>query len=187
MKRGLRIMAILGIMAFVAAVPPAGGASGNKYGNASIPPTECEDANGDKVGEISFAGPTTLWPPNHKYVNVTITATSEDEDDKATVATEGAHNQVDGEGNEAPGSGNTDPSTDVNPAVASDEGTPSASVTLGIRAERAGTVKAGRTYTIMVVATFEDSDGDGNMTTTECDETYEIFVPHDQRGGAGWK
>jgi hypothetical protein len=32
-------------------------------------------ACGTDGDNITFSGPTTLWPPNHKYRTVTITAT----------------------------------------------------------------------------------------------------------------
>ncbi|MGH2684695.1 MAG: hypothetical protein ACRDJP_04425 [Actinomycetota bacterium] len=149
-------------------------APGNKYANTTRTGA-CETAQmGDSL-TVTITGPETLWPPNHKLVPVSITATDTD-GDEVMLATEGAHDQIVG-GEEANGSGNT--VDDVDPAMDSASGAGTATTEHGVRAERAGTVKDGRTYTLM----YEASGG----VDDTCEGSFSIFVPHDQRGGAGWK
>lgn len=170
MRRSLGIMTILAVLAMAFAVPPAGGASGNKY-------PVIEDVFACDNGDIIYHGPAKLWPPNHKYVNISIEAVADNQSDEVMLDTEGAHNEVNSDGSEFNGSGNTPVGTDVNPAAAHDQGTGSAEVFHDVRAERAGTGD-GRIYTIEATANFGGE---------ECIHEFTIEVPHDQRGGAGWK
>lgn len=112
---------------------------------------------------LMYAGPTTIWPPDHRYRDWTITA-------------------VDGNGEHGPvtlsvtptwdeplvGSGNTD-----NDVVGSwfAQSTGEASVAGRVRAERSGSGD-GRTYSFRTRATFDDQ--------SICDHTFTATVPHDE-------
>jgi hypothetical protein len=155
----------------------------------------CEDADGDKVGEIRYVGPLTMWPPNHKYQPVTVVATAENPDDDVHLLTAGTHDEYLEDGSEQNGAGNT--TDDVSPAAAEDgPHTGSATTAHQLRSERAGTGD-GRTYTLDWQATFSNDGGEpvvcgsedlgaGEMTG-EPDVAYSVAVPHDMRCGAGWK
>lgn len=172
MKRTLTVLAAMGLVASLALVGPLGAKSGNKYDAT----TRSADCGSDGSMTVSIDGAEKLWPPNHKYVPQTITATDTD-GDEVMLATEGTHDQYAEDGTEANGAGNT--ADDVNPAAAEDTGTGEASTTHEVRAERAGPEQEGRTYTI----TYEASGG----TDDSCMGSFDIFVPHDMRGGADWK
>ena len=106
----------------------------------------------------SVASPSILWPPNHKMVPVSLTATAVDAVDPspACAITSVASNEpVDGLGD-----GDTGPDWDVTGSLA-----------LNLRAERAGN-GTGRIYTI----TVRCSDGSGNAST----RSVPVSVPHNQ-------
>ena len=207
MKGALRLLLAAFAALLLFGAPVATGDSGNKY-----PPktqvVECfDDAHEGPVGTITAQGPTDLWPPNHKPVTITITATSTDDGDEATLSGLNTHDQMvsengevqdnNGDG-EADGSGSTPFTSDADPMVyGPNEGTPSASQAIAVRSERAGTEKDGRTYTLSWNATFSDSETppDGSVldtddvspTTEECSGEFTVHAAHDQRGGAGWR
>ena len=112
------------------------------------------------------AQPNTLWPPNHRLVPVSISATAVDICDaspKCTIASITSNEPILG-----PGSGHTNPDwviTEPGPAVSP--------ATLGVllRAERAGG-GTGRVYTINVSC----SDASGNTTAGNTT----VSVVHDQ-------
>jgi len=110
--------------------------------------------------------PTTLWPPNHRWVPIHASAEANDFCGPATFTLVSVTSD---EAVDAPGSGNTAP--DIKGV---DAGT--ADLTFSVRAERAGGGD-GRTYT----ATYQAVDPSGNTSTG----TAEINVPHDQRHGGG--
>jgi len=110
--------------------------------------------------------PTTLWPPNHRWVPIHASAEANDFCGPATFTLVSVTSD---EAVDAPGSGNTAP--DIKGV---DAGT--ADLTFSVRAERAGGGD-GRTYT----ATYQAVDPSGNTSTG----TAEINVPHDQRHGSG--
>jgi PKD domain len=93
------------------------------------------------------AAPSSIWPPNHKYVTVKITATAHDNTDPSPkiAFVSMASNEADN----ARGSGNT-----ANDIVKVDD------FTFNIRAERSGP-GSGRTYTI----TYKATDASGNTAT----------------------
>jgi uncharacterized repeat protein (TIGR01451 family) len=97
------------------------------------------------------ASPSQLWPPNHKFVPITVTVSVGDECDGTPHVR--LVSIASNEGAGAPGSGNTSP--DVRGA---DFGTDDRSFQL--RAERSGS-GSGRVYTI----TYEAEDASGNVTT----------------------
>ena len=145
-----------------------GEAVGQKYPTSQNTVHDCGD---DRT--ITFAGPATLWPPNHKYFEAVITATG-DGDDQVTIESAGTHDEYtaseSGEQTEMQGAGNT--ADDVNPAADADGGHGNvASVTQSIRSERSGQGD-GREYTFSVIATFDDET---------CTAEFTSNVPHDMR------
>ena len=177
MRRLLQTSIAVIVVGVVSVVPSAGANSDhkNKYSDGEQVIHECDS------GDVTYDGPLTLWPPNHKYNEGTITATADNPDDEVTLTTEAAHDQVNEDGSEWNGAGNTPVEGDIktddpNPAT----GTGSASQTYDIRAERSGQRSAldeegrvGRHYVIGYEATFGASD--------PCVGMFELFVPHDMR------
>ena len=103
--------------------------------------------------------PDSLFPPNHKYVNVQATFTASDDFDPAPEVT--LVSVTSSEPDNASGDGNT-----TDDVVVVDEDT------FRLRAERSGSGD-GRVYTI----TYEAADACGNTTT----ETATVSVPHSRR------
>lgn len=112
------------------------------------------------------ASPAELWPPNHKFADVSVVGATDPDGDPITVT---ITNIAQDEPLDGPGDGNTCPD-------ASGVGTDVASV----RAERSGTKTTsgdGRVYHI----SFAAEDGRGGA----CSGTVQVCVPHDsQPGGA---
>ena len=144
-------------------------------------PFNCGDAEEDNY--VVFNGDLQMWPPNHKYQDLSITAEDRDGDgDEITLTTTVTHDEYvadyvpsddDSEdeqtSNEEQGAGHT--ANDASPFLANDSGTGEATTAHQVRSERSGRGD-GRTYTIDVLATF---DGD------ECTTTFSVEVPHDMR------
>lgn len=105
----------------------------------------------------SSVTPSSLWSPNHKMVPVSVKATVTDTCGEATwrivsISSNEAVNAI--------GSGNTAPDWEITgPSTAQ------------VRAERSGTNKAGRIYTIVLEAT----DGSGNVSLPA---SVIVTVPH---------
>jgi hypothetical protein len=171
MKRSIVRLTAAGVLGAFAIAAPVIAESGNKYGD-TVRTNACGT---DGSMTVSIGGPESLWPPNHKTVDVVLTATDTD-GDEVMLATEGTHDQYAEDGTEENGAGNT--AVDVEPPAAEGTGTGSAETTHGIRAERAGPDQEGRTYTIM----YEAAGG----TDDSCMGSFDIFVPHDMRGGRDW-
>lgn len=126
------------------------------------------------------ASPSSLWPPNRKYVPVELSVEASDICDSApTIAAVAQSSEPD----EATGQGDGSTTGDIRVTTAdgdvlvSSNDSPEVAFDpindhLELRAERAGG-GGGRTYTIMVTAT----DDSGNQTTA----TTTVVVPHDQR------
>lgn len=139
---------------------------------------ECPDAEGND-DLIVFEGDLVMWPPNHKYQDLGVTAVADDADEEVTLTTTVTHDEYvesftptspeDEEPEEEVGAGNT--RDDARPFFAMDMGTGEASTSHDVRSERSGRGD-GRTYTIGVTATF---DGE------ECSTAFEVVVPHDMR------
>jgi hypothetical protein len=130
---------------------PAGARHGGGSGASScMGTTDPSDA-----GTIMWS-PSVVWPPNHKLVPVEISWTenssSPADNDSNTLTVTG----ITSVGADKTGSGSGQPTAQQGPdytgvgnsATASD-GSP-ATVTVDVRAERAGTDKAGRTYMIQL-------------------------------------
>ena len=141
-------------------------------------PVSCNDEGEDNV--IVFDGDLQMWPPNHKYQDLSVTAEDRDGDgDEITLTTTVTHdeyvedflpeNEESEPGEEEVGAGNTQ--NDASPFFAADSGSSSVTTTHDVRSERSGRGD-GRTYTINADATF---DGDS------CEATFEVEVPHDMR------
>lgn len=156
--------------------PGGKGGTGGKRETYGTQSADCLDMMGTKQGEIVYSGPLEMWPPNHKYRNLTITATETpdaDPMDTVTLATEGTHDEYLEDGTEMNGAGNT--AGDVNPAADSDSGTGSAQTAHQVRGERSGRGD-GRTYTFTYEAAFDNG-------MTECVGSFTSSVPHDQGKG----
>lgn len=155
---------------------PAGGkgdtaGTGGKretYGTQSL---TCSDGN-----TVVYDGPLEMWPPNHKYRNLTVTATDNESSNTVTLTTTGTHDEYLQDGSEINGSGNTDGDfLDVTPG-GMDSGQGSATTQHKIRGERSGRGD-GRTYTIHALAAFSDGE--------QCEGDFTSTVPHDQGKGSG--
>jgi len=109
--------------------------------------------------DCTRAGPSLgeLWPPNHKFVKVSVTGVTDADGDPATVTIDAVFQD---EPTNAAGDGNTCP--DV-------AGTGTSEVR--VRAERSGT-REGRVYHLR----FTASDGRGGT----CQGEVTVCVPHDQ-------
>ncbi|HEX9823807.1 MAG TPA: hypothetical protein VGB51_05355 [Actinomycetota bacterium] len=198
MKRFVGFLALAGLASSLTFVGPltAGPDFNNKY--SPEPQTvECRDSDDNVVGTVTYGGPLKMWPPNHKYQTVTVTALAVDSGDDVTLGTEGTHDEYAQDGSEANGAGNTD--NDVNPIADSDgPNDGSAATSHDLRSERAGTGD-GRVYTLDWQATFTDDadDGYGEVVCGSADldgsgfdpnaDAFLIEVPHDMRCGADWK
>ncbi len=103
------------------------------------------------------ATPTTMWPPNHKYVEVKINVTASDFANQPTITLESftSNEPIDDKGD-----GNT--TMDIDKLD---------DFTFNIRAERSGP-SSGRTYTL----TYKATDSSGNFAIT----TVTVEVPHNQ-------
>jgi hypothetical protein len=175
------------VVALVALALGSASASPGKRTTGTGSRTECKDSDNNVVGVIDSYSPTYLWPPNHKQTPVTIKYTDSDNDGDAISVgvTNIKHDQAADDGsNELRGSGS--PSEGPDYTIGSDStksGTdgsavPDFIISAGIRAERSGTSKAGRTYTITVTCTDSGGNANGDGTTGEANLC--IFVPHDQ-------
>jgi len=117
-------------------------------------------ANGNPVCTAAVTNPTRLWPPNHRFVTISITGVTDPDGDAVTLAI----NKIwQDESTLADGSGDT----------------PIDGIILGssaqVRAERAG-AGDGRIYQIFFTAT----DAMGGS----CAGSATVGVPHDQSGQA---
>lgn len=151
------------------ATPPNGHPNG-KHGSDTTTTEECDG------GTVTYAGPETMWPPNHKPRDLTVTAEAEDESDNVELATEGTHDEYadpEARTGEMNGSGNTD--NDIEPFMDADMGTGVAQTAHAVLAERSGRGD-GRTYTLLYEAQFG--------TGEPCLGSFEITVPHSQGASA---
>ena len=113
-------------------------------------PPDCSEA---------VAEPASLWPPNHKLVEVGVVGVTDPDGDPITLTVTGV---LQDERTDELGSGDTCPdATGVGTATAS------------VRAERSGR-QDGRVYHVF----FEADDGRGGI----CEGEVTVCVPHDQKG-----
>jgi 6-phosphogluconolactonase (cycloisomerase 2 family) len=120
---------------------------------AVFPPKSCCPA---LVISDASATPDALWPPNHKFVEVTIDYAVTSSCPNTCVLTVSSNEPINGTGD-----GNTSPDWQVVDAHR-----------LLLRAERAGDGN-GRTYTITITCTNDTNKQSSTQTVT-------VFVPHDQ-------
>ncbi len=166
MRKAFRLLVAAGLVAF-AAVGPVGASSGQ-------PDRDCGN------GTISFSGPDSAWPPNHKAVAESITYSGGTFGDTLNTAGSDDEEAQDAEGNytEENGAGHTDTATDVDPRSASstvNESGDDVTNTHAIRAERSGRGD-GRTYTL----SYEVDNAAGLQI---CADSFAVDVPHDMGGG----
>lgn len=108
--------------------------------------------------------PKEIWPPNHKMVPVRVTA---DVTDACSETTWEIVSITSSQAEDAKGSGNTAPDWEI-----------TGDATAKVRAERSGTNKAGRVYTI----TIEATDESGNVSEPA---TVTVKVPHSKGKSLG--
>ena len=139
-------------------------APGGRTGGSTV---NCADPD-QTPDTITYAGPTLMWPPNHKEQSGLVTATG-DPNDQVSLTVTVTHEEILADGTELNGTGNTPVATDG--VGGADTGTGSAEVPVSMRSERAGGGD-GRVYTIHADATF-------NMVS--CSAEWTVDVPHDMR------
>ncbi len=129
--------------------------------NGDGTPDEC---NNDPICDDAVADPGELWPPNHKFEDVSVVGVTDPDGDVVTITITALAQD---EPLEGLGDGNTCPDADgVGTDIAS------------VRAERSGTRQTpgdGRVYHI----SFAADDGRGG----ECSGTVTVCVSHDQGRG----
>jgi len=125
----------------------------------------CEAENSAPECGAAVASAATLWPPNHKYVKVSVGGVTDADGDPVVITITGLTQDEPlnglGDGDTCPDAAGVGSSTAM------------------LRAERAGTPKVpgdGRVYHV----SFTASDGRGGT----CGGTVLVCVPHDQRPGA---
>lgn len=108
--------------------------------------------------ESLAASPSTLWPPNHKMVSVSVDVSAFDNCDLpvCSITSVNSNEPVNGLGD-----GDTEPDWEI-----------TGNLTVNLRAERSGT-GSGRVYTMNI----ECTDESGNSSV----ETVEVTVPHDKK------
>ena len=134
---------------------------GNDAGSVAIP-QDYIDVNTPPDTSGAYADPGCLWPPNHKFVAISILGVTDADGDEVTITVTGVTSDEPTATDE--GSGGAKHAPD---AVINDDGT------VEVRAERSGDGD-GRVYVI----SFEAEDSDGAVS----EGTVEVRVPHDQKG-----
>jgi len=167
-------------------IPASAASQGSGTGSAA-----CTGAD----GTLTWT-PTTLWPPNHQMVPVTISYTDTDASNDTPEMTESTAVMITGvtetdggtttnaltqpgdtlHGSGAPGSVQG-PDAVLGATSAGSDPSPAATASVQLRAERAGTDghSGGRVYAISVSCT--DS---GTEMTSSGSATIDVTVPHDQ-------
>lgn len=121
--------------------------------------------------QVVFHGAQTLWPPNHKYRKIEITA----DGDSATEATELTTAVASPENGLGDGNTENDATPESVTSEDADDGSTDGNAGPNVhylRSERSGLDPEGRTYAIVATATFDNG-------TDECTETFTVTVPHD--------
>jgi hypothetical protein len=165
------------VLALGVAVPTMANGGGNKYA-AQATTISCDDdqPGGGSGDTVTLNGPLKLWPPNHKFVDEPVTATSGNSNDNVTISLTPTADDAAG------GDGGPQHDPDFTPDQPAGNGTGSATASMQLRAERSGKGD-GRTYIIDWTAMF----GQRSCTSTDGSHpAFEVTVPHDMRGGADW-
>jgi hypothetical protein len=126
-------------------------------GNSCSSVVKVQDTTPPVISSLSVS-PSTLWPPNHKFVPVTLSVTAQDTCDPNPACT--LTGIVSSEPANSDGSGNTSPDFVI-----------TGSLSANLRAERDGP-GSGRTYTLTVQCTDHSNNTSSTSTT--------VFVPHNQ-------
>jgi 6-phosphogluconolactonase len=142
-----------GALTAVPGSPFSTGAGGFPESLTVFPPKSCCPA--PSISGVS-ATPDVLWPPNHKFVDVTINYTVTDSCPNTCVLTVASNEPVNGTGD-----GNSSPDWEVIDAKH-----------VRLRAERAGG-GTGRIYTITITCA-------NDTTEKSSTETVTVLVPHNQ-------
>ena len=144
-------------------------------------------------GTITWT-PTNLWPPNHKYVPVSISYSDTDGDGDTTAVTVDSVTETDGDsgpmdatvaetfnGSGKPGQIDAQPDPNSPATTGSDPDT-AATWTEDIRAERSGTDGhgSGRTYDLSVTCSDMGSSDLQETGTQRQTVDIQVTVPHDQ-------
>jgi hypothetical protein len=116
--------------------------------------------------------PTSLWPPNHVQVPVTITVHEVSDPNRERVCVQ--INSISG----SQGGSNSGPAGRVCGAVGTSAGN-SVSQTVFLEATRAGDIADGQTYTISVTSS-ESETPTGPTGLDPCTRTVTVNIPHDQ-------
>jgi len=132
----------------------AGSFSGSAYVFGPAPSNQPPDCSG------AAASPDSLWPPNHKFVDILVMNVTDSDADDVTISISAITQD---EAVNGKGSGKTSPDGIIDGDTAQ------------IRAERSGTGD-GRVYEI----SFDADDGNGGT----CDGTISVGVPHDKKDTA---
>jgi hypothetical protein len=109
--------------------------------------------------------PTTLWPPNHRMVDILASVTSQDACGGRTVVLASVTSS---EPDDAPGGGDGSTTNDVQGAATGSE-----DLQFKLRAER-DTAGSGRSYSV----TYQSTDAHGNVAS----RSVPVFVTHNQGG-----
>jgi hypothetical protein len=159
------LLGAIGLTALAAA--PAGAKGGGGSGT-----TPCGS------GTVTWS-PAVVWPPNHKLVTVTLQWDENDGDgDTNTLTVDGITSTgVDDKGAGQPSSKQGPDYTGVGNSGSAPDGQ-LATTTVQVRAERSGTDKAGRTYTIDLTCHSGDDPMDGHAMAV-------VTVPHDMGNNSG--
>jgi hypothetical protein len=216
LKRRIAVLAIVGIWGAFAFATPGTAGSGNGDGDAHgdaytnqfddiTTSRVCSSEGADDAAHdtIGYAGPSLVWPPNHKLASAsTIDAIADLKADGTYDKTEDVSLTTTVTSDElANGTGDGNTATDADQAEDSDleqhDGT--AQTQHQVRAERSGNGD-GRVYTIDYTAVFEDEQGNDYVCTSiaadEDDQTpntddqgravvrpaggaFTVTVPHD--------
>jgi len=137
----------------------------DEWGNVASCTSSVTVADTKAPALLVIATPQTLWPPNHRLVDIEALAGAEDACGAAvTTLAEVTSNEQDN----APGDGDGNTINDIQGAQIG-----TADFAFGLRAERSGS-GGGRVY----IVTYEAVDASGNRTLA----SSPVLVPHD-RGG----
>jgi hypothetical protein len=171
LRRAVMLTLVVGGATAAIVVPAFARGGGGSQSSSCMGTTDPFDA-----GTITWS-PAVVWPPNHKLVPITISWTENsssaaDNDMNTLKVTDISSVGADGQGT---GSGKPTAKqgpdyTGVGNSASAADGSP-ATLTVYVRAERAGTDKAGRTYTISLSC---QSGMEGSGTSMAV-----VTVPHD--------